>query len=69
MTNLEFHKLCNQTPIGTPLIFNTGEHEVHGKFVGCSEQGVLIETNEQVFIWPYDLIDYGKTDYPIPSYS
>lgn len=69
MTNLEFHNLCNRTPAGTPLTFHTGTHRVRGKFVGCSEDGILIEANEKVFIWPKDLIDFGKNDYPIPSYS
>jgi hypothetical protein len=69
MKNKDFHRLCNETPIGTTLSFNTGEHQVHGKFVGCSADGVLIEANEQVFMWPRDLIDYRKTDYPFPTYS
>jgi len=69
MTDKDYRKLCSETPLGTPLSFFTGEAEVRGKFVGCSDDSVLIEANGKTFIWPRDLIDYRKSDYPIPSYS
>jgi len=69
MTDKEYYKLCNETPAGTTLSFNTGEDQVRGRFVGCTEDGVMIEANGQTFIWPRELIDYRKSDYQFPSYS
>jgi hypothetical protein len=69
MTEKEFYKLCNGTPVGTTLSFNTGNDQLRGNFVGCSADGVVIETNGQSFIWPRELIDYRKTDPQIPTYS
>jgi len=67
MTNREFHKLCNATPVGTPLSFFSGGSRVRGKFVGCSGDGIVIEANEQVFTWPRHLIDAEPADHPLPS--
>lgn len=70
MTTEEFTKLCNETESGTPLTFDTGNGQVvQGKFVGCMEDAVIIEVNDQHVIWPYDLISYRQKGYPIPSYS
>jgi len=69
MTNKEFYKICSETPLGTSLTFNTGDDQVRGSFVGCTEDGVVIEANGQSFIWPRELIEYRKPDYQIPSYS
>jgi len=69
MNDRQFENLCRKTPTGTPLSFGTGEVEIRGKFVGCTNDGVIIEANGRHFIWPRDLIDVGRTDYPIPSYS
>lgn len=69
MTDQDFKQLCSETKAGTTLSFNTGEQQVHGKFVGCEDQAVIFEVNGRSFIWPRDLLDYRKPDYPIPSYS
>jgi hypothetical protein len=69
MTGKEFHKLCNETPVGTTLSFNTGKHQLRGRFVGCTTDGVIIEANDQSFIWPRQLIDCRRADYTPPSYS
>lgn len=69
MTKSEFNRLCSETETGTPLSFNTGSEIVSGKFVGCTEDGVVIEANGQSYIWPLELLDFRKPDYQIPSYS
>jgi len=69
MTNQEFRKLCEETEIGTTLSLTMGVEQARGRFVGCSEDGVMLETNGRVSIWPPDLIDYRKTEHPKPSYS
>lgn len=69
MTRKDFKTLCDTTPAGTMLSFEFQDKQVRGKFVGCSEAGVLIEANGLQFIWPRNLIDYRKSAYPIPSYS
>jgi len=69
MTNQEFRKLCDETEIGTTLSLTMEGEEARGRFVGCSEDGVMLETDGRVSIWPPDLIDYRKTTYPKPSYS
>ncbi len=69
MTEKEFHKLCSETETGTALSFYNGNNHVYGRFVGCSEDSVVIEANGLNFIWPRDLVDYRKSDYSTPSYS
>jgi len=69
MTRNEFKRLCETTPQGTEVSFEFRDKQVRGKFVGCSENGVLIETNGRQFIWPKELLDYRQSSYPIPSYS
>ena len=69
MTRHEFKTLCDTTPAGTELLFEFRDQQVRGKFVGCSEAGVVIEANGLQLIWPRELVDYRKPAYPIPSYS
>lgn len=69
MTDKEFRTLCDETETGTILSLVMGDEQARGRFVGCSEDGVMLESDGRVSIWPPDLIDYRKTEYPKPSYS
>jgi hypothetical protein len=69
MTSNEFKTFCATTPTGTTLSLSYRNVEVKGKFVGCADNAILIEANGSVNICPYDLCEYGKSSYPIPSYS
>ena len=69
MTKHEFKKFCTTTPLGTTLSLSCNNVEVKGKFIGCADNAVIIEANGSANICPYDLCDYGKSSYPIPSYS
>lgn len=65
----EFHKLCKTTTVGMTLTFTYGGQEIKGHFIGCGKDEVIIESNGKQFIWPRDLCDVRKSDYPRPSYS
>lgn len=69
MTEQEFEQLCDSTAVGTPLSFHYRDKEVRGKFIGCMEDAVIIETSGGQFIWPRQLCDAIKSTYPRPSYS
>lgn len=69
MTEKEFEKLCTTTQPGTPLTFSDGEKEIRGTFVGCADDAVIIEAGGHNVIWPRELCDFSKSDYPTPSYS
>ena len=69
MTLQEFHRLCKTTKIGTTLTFKYGNQEVKGHFIGCGNDEVVIEANGKQFIWPRELCEVRKTDYPRPTYS
>lgn len=69
MTIKEFQQLCNSTPVGTTLTFKYEDHEIKGHFVGCGSDEVVIESNGKPFIWPREVCDVRKSDYPTPSYS
>ena len=69
MTEEEFRELCEEIEPGTRLTFTYRDQEVEGKFVGCAEDAVVIEANGRNFLWPKELCDWRKTDYPRPSYS
>ena len=69
MTKHAFKKFCTTTPTGTTLSLNCNNVEVKGTFIGCDDNSVIIEANGSANICPHDLCDYGKSSYPIPSYS
>ena len=69
MTLEEFHKLCKTTTVGTNLTFSFGDQQIEGHFIGCGKAEVVIESNGKQFIWPRELCDVRKSDYPRPNYS
>jgi len=69
MTDKEFRTLCKETEIGETLTLTLDSQQTRGKFIGCTQDGVIIESNGQVSIWPLDLVEYRKTANPTPSYS
>ncbi|NIQ96120.1 MAG: hypothetical protein GWN87_19395 [Desulfuromonadales bacterium] len=69
MTEQQFRKLCNETEIGTSVSFSYRDRTVRGKFIGCAEDAVIIETDGKATFWPWELCDYHKSSYPTPTYS
>ena len=69
MTKEEYLDLCESTEPGTILTFSFRNMELHGKFIGCAEDAVIIEANGKGYFWPRELCIYKKTAYRSPSYS
>jgi len=69
MTDKEFRTLCRETEVGETLTLMLGAQQTRGRFIGCTHDGVIIETNGRVSVWPLDLVECRKTDNPTPSYS
>ncbi|PLY12559.1 MAG: hypothetical protein C0624_00785 [Desulfuromonas sp.] len=69
MTEKQFQELCSNTEIGTSLSLDLGGKRAHGRFLGCAPDGVVIETDGRVTIWPLDLLVNRRQDYPTPLYS
>ena len=69
MTKNEFKTFCTTTPTGTTLMLSCNNVEVEGKFIGCSDDAVIIEANGSANICPHDLCEYSTSSYPTPSYS
>ena len=69
MTKEQFRKLCEETEIGTSLMFSYRDLEIRGKFIGCAEDAVIIEANGKQILWPWELCDYKQSSYSGPSYS
>ena len=68
MSKLEYKKLCETTEIGTAVSFQYNDKQITGTFIGCAENAMIIEANGKNFIWPWQLCDYRKSSYPIPTY-
>jgi len=69
MTDKQFQELCSTTEIGTSLTLDLDGKQANGKFLGCAPEGVVVEIDGRVTIWPLDLLDPRRQDYPSPSYS
>lgn len=69
MTIEQFQQLCKITPVGTTLTFRHDGQVVKGRFVGCGHDEIVIESDDKQIIWPRELCDVRKSDYPIPSYA
>jgi len=69
MRGKEFYKFCSKTEIGTPLAMTLEGRQANGTFLGCAPDGVVVESGGQVSVWPLDLIEVRKRNYPTPSYS
>jgi hypothetical protein len=65
----ECHKLCKTTKAGTALTFTYGDQVIKGHFIGCGRDEVVIEANGKQYVWPRELCDVRKSDYPRPRYS
>ena len=69
MTGREFEKICSLQKDKLPIAIRHKEFDLRGKFVGCWEESLVIEINGQYALWPCELCESEKPDYPIPSYS
>ncbi len=69
MTEKQFRELCEATPIGTAVSFSYRDTTIRGKFIGCAEDAIVIESDGKAALWPWELCDYKTSTYPRPTYS
>lgn len=69
MTDAKFEKICSLKDNNHTLLISYREQHLTGKLLDCWEDNFLVEVNGKHVLWPKDLCDTAKNDYPIPSYS
>jgi len=69
MTESEFEELSKTRRRGTTLSFYTGGQKLRGKFIGCTESGVIIEAKGRARVWQKEQIDFKKSSHSAPLNS
>lgn len=69
MNDAQFQKICSLKNSDHTLLISFKENRMTGKLVDCWEDDFLVEAKGKYVLWPKDLCDSIKKDYPIPHYS
>ena len=69
MNDTQFHKICDLRDSDHSLLISFRDLSMTGKLLDCWQDNFLVEVHGKYLLWPKELCDVVRKDYPIPTYS